>query len=264
MEIHKPKPIHNFREFLKEVGIIVLGVLIALGAEQTVEALHWRAKVHEAEQAMRLELRDDDGPQAFTRAAIEACLDHQLDTIQVAVEGGRDRRAIAALADAYTPPTRTWDAEAWRTAVASDAASHTSADRMVTWSKPYRLLPVLEATNLAEASERIELQPTRRAGGPLSGAEQDRMLSAVARLRQANHMIAGWSRATLLGLSRNKIAVARDNQARILAGYRNRYGSCVVAPSFSGVDPTDQLRDAAGDRPLEPARVAPRTAVIAR
>ena len=203
MEIHKPNPIHNFREFLKEVGIIVLGVLIALGAEQTVEALHWRAKVHEAEQAMRIELRDDDGPQAFTRAAIEACLDHQLDTIQAAVEGGRDRRAIAALADAYTPPTRTWDAEAWRTAVASDAASHTSADRMVTWSKPYRLLPVLEATNLAENSERIELQPTRRAGGPLSGAEQDRMLSAVARLREANHLMAGWSRATLLGLSRN-------------------------------------------------------------
>jgi len=161
MEIHKPNPIHNFREFLKEVGIIVLGVLIALGAEQSVEALHWRAKVHEAEQAMRIELRDDDGPQAFTRAAIEVCLDHQLDTIQAAVEGGRDRRAIAALADAYAPPTRTWDAEAWRTAVASDAASHTSADRMVTWSKPYRLLPVLEATNLAENSERIELQPTR-------------------------------------------------------------------------------------------------------
>ena len=249
MEIHKPNPIHNFREFLKEVGIIVLGVLIALGAEQTAEALHWRAKVHEAEQAMRIELRDDDGPQAFTRAAIEVCLDHQLDTIQAAVEGGRDRRAIAALAHAYTPPTRTWDDEAWRTAVASDAASHTSADRMVTWSKPYRLLPVLEATNLAENSERIELQPTRRAGGPLSGAEQDRMLSAVARLREANHLMAGWSRATLLGLSRNKVDVARDNQARILAGFRDRYGSCVVAPSFSGVDPTDQLRDAAGDRP---------------
>ena len=43
MEIHKPNPIHNFREFLKEVGIIVLGVLIALGAEQTVEALPTRS-----------------------------------------------------------------------------------------------------------------------------------------------------------------------------------------------------------------------------
>ena len=34
MEIHKPKPIHNWRDFLKEVGTIVLGVCVALGAEQ--------------------------------------------------------------------------------------------------------------------------------------------------------------------------------------------------------------------------------------
>ncbi|MBV9062475.1 MAG: hypothetical protein JOY77_06055, partial [Alphaproteobacteria bacterium] len=40
MDIHKPKPIRNWREFLKEVGIIVLGVSIALGAEQAVEAIH--------------------------------------------------------------------------------------------------------------------------------------------------------------------------------------------------------------------------------
>lgn len=34
MHIHLPKPLHGWREFLAEVGIIVLGVLIALGAEQ--------------------------------------------------------------------------------------------------------------------------------------------------------------------------------------------------------------------------------------
>jgi len=33
MDIHKPKPWHGWREFLKEYGIIVLGVLTALGLE---------------------------------------------------------------------------------------------------------------------------------------------------------------------------------------------------------------------------------------
>ena len=37
MEIHKPHPIHSWRELLKAVGIIVLGVLIALGAEQSAD-----------------------------------------------------------------------------------------------------------------------------------------------------------------------------------------------------------------------------------
>ena len=33
MHIHLPKPLHGWRAFLGEVGIIVLGVLIALAAE---------------------------------------------------------------------------------------------------------------------------------------------------------------------------------------------------------------------------------------
>jgi len=56
MDIHKPKPMLNWREFLKEVGIIVLGVSIALAGEQAVE--HWRAhRQYLADrQAMRTEL----------------------------------------------------------------------------------------------------------------------------------------------------------------------------------------------------------------
>ena len=43
MDIHKPKPWHGRSEFLKEIGTIVIGVLIAIGGEQLVEMLHWRA-----------------------------------------------------------------------------------------------------------------------------------------------------------------------------------------------------------------------------
>ena len=39
MHVHLPKPLHGWREFTGEVGIIVLGVLIALGAEQVVEIM---------------------------------------------------------------------------------------------------------------------------------------------------------------------------------------------------------------------------------
>ena len=52
MDIHKPKPWHGLREFLKEYVIIVVGVLTALGAEQAVDWLHWRHEVAEARQAL--------------------------------------------------------------------------------------------------------------------------------------------------------------------------------------------------------------------
>ena len=52
MHFHLPKPLHGWREFAGEVGIIVLGVLIALGFEQVVEDVHWRGEVREAKAAL--------------------------------------------------------------------------------------------------------------------------------------------------------------------------------------------------------------------
>src|SRR3954468_15162722 len=49
MDVHKPKPWHGVREFLKEYAIIVVGVLTALAAESGVEWLHWRHVAGEAE-----------------------------------------------------------------------------------------------------------------------------------------------------------------------------------------------------------------------
>jgi len=48
MQFHVPKPLHGWREFAGEVGIIVLGVLIALGFGQLAQAFHDRASANEA------------------------------------------------------------------------------------------------------------------------------------------------------------------------------------------------------------------------
>ncbi|MBV9549482.1 MAG: hypothetical protein JO256_07395 [Alphaproteobacteria bacterium] len=56
MDIHKPKPFHDWREFLKEYAIIVLGVATALAAEQAVVILHDRAKAAEARANIRAEI----------------------------------------------------------------------------------------------------------------------------------------------------------------------------------------------------------------
>jgi hypothetical protein len=242
MDIHTPRhPVHGWHELLKEVGIIVLGVLIALGAEQSVEAWHWHRKVADAEQAMRLELRDDDAPQAITRLALATCLDAQLDSIQAAIETGRDRRVIAALVSNYTPPARTWDSEAWTTTVASDVGSHSTADRMVTWSLPYRLVPLLQSVNLDELAETAQLEPTRSGAGPLTTQEADRMLVADHALRADNQTMAHRSGAFLVGVQKNGASLSESAQTGILNELRKHYGSCVAAPSLKNFDPTDQL-----------------------
>lgn len=61
MHVHLPKPLHGWRELAGEVGIIVIGVLIALGAEQVVETIHGNAQVRQFRSAVNDELAYDLG-----------------------------------------------------------------------------------------------------------------------------------------------------------------------------------------------------------
>lgn len=80
MHFHLPKPLHGWREFAGEVGIIVIGVLIALGAEQVVEAIHWRDSVSQMREAMRSELAIDR-TRVQVNLAQDGCINARLDAI---------------------------------------------------------------------------------------------------------------------------------------------------------------------------------------
>lgn len=77
MEIHRPKAAHSWREFLTEIGTIVLGILIALGLEQSIEALHERQLAHEAQDAIDAEMRGDLDLIA-ARLSRQACIERRL------------------------------------------------------------------------------------------------------------------------------------------------------------------------------------------
>ena len=55
MEIHKPKPVHSWKELLSEVGVVVIGIVIALTGEQVVEAVHRQGERTELREALEHE-----------------------------------------------------------------------------------------------------------------------------------------------------------------------------------------------------------------
>jgi hypothetical protein len=134
MDIHKPKPWHGLREFLKEYLIIVIGVLTALGAEQAAEAAHWSHSVREAKASIHDELAMAS-VFAEERLARRACVDAYLDGLAAAVAAspaqweprsfdycGLPHRAV------YTGIWRPWPTEVWQTIEAGGAVSHFDAN----------------------------------------------------------------------------------------------------------------------------------------
>src|SRR5690349_5165480 len=86
MRFHLPKPMHGWRGFIGEVGIIVVGVLIALAAEQFVQAREWRGRVAEARLALRQEIADAAGS-AKERIEFQNCARGHLDEVQAKIMG---------------------------------------------------------------------------------------------------------------------------------------------------------------------------------
>lgn len=59
MRIRVPTPLKGWRVFAGEVGTILLGVLLALGAQELVQSLHWKREVNETRKALDAELARD-------------------------------------------------------------------------------------------------------------------------------------------------------------------------------------------------------------
>jgi len=241
MDIHKPKPWHNLREFAKEYIIIVLGVATALIAEQAVEWWHWHERVGDAVEAMTLELRDDDGVQVYARAAAMTCFERQLDGIRAAIEAGRPRAEINALIGAYHPPVRTWDSNAWDSMVASGVAAHVPPGEMMKWSLLYTPITIIRTTAEQERTELARLQPTRLSGDRLSTSEADTMLAAAAQLRNLNHLWALGGPGYLGMMEKAGIAIAPEQKNRILGELRALHAGCAVAPAPLFIDPDAQF-----------------------
>ena len=248
MHFHLPKPLHGWREFAGEVGIIVIGVLIALSAEAVVEHFRDEALLRQAEQRMTAEIRDDDLPQAFARAAIGTCNADQLEAIEEAVAKG-NRQEIARLSSAYRPPFRTWDDDAWKAALASQALKYGDGDRAIAWSAMYVGMPISNQWTSDEQEGLRQLRAKLGGSGPLTSVQQDRLFQVVADLRGTNKLMTGGGMAFLRFASALDIGISAPERNAILAEAHRDYGSCVT-------DPARARRNAGAprqyDTPLQP------------
>jgi hypothetical protein len=225
MEVHKPKLVQNWRELFKEWGIIVLGVLTALLAEQAVQSIDWRHKVTVADSEMSNELSAGDGPQAYVRVAIHDCVDARLDDIRKAVESG-DRLRSRRLIDSFWLPNRTWDSLARDAATASDVGSHMPHARMFQFRVVYAVIPSMERLGERELADRANLRALPTSGGPLVIAEKLPTLAAVESLRIDNDTMDREARFVLTHIRSVRLGLDRAFVRRDMGEAQPHFGAC--------------------------------------
>jgi hypothetical protein len=144
MEIHRPKPWHGFRELLKEIGTIVVGVLIALGGEQIVQSLDRHAEVDEARRVLRSEIAANAG-QGRTSIEVQRCIVTGLDTFVAWANGGPHPPALdKPPPEIFRPHTSAWEV------VKAGAAAHMPLEERLAYTRFYDSAHYLEGSTAIE------------------------------------------------------------------------------------------------------------------
>jgi hypothetical protein len=154
MHFHLPKPLHGWREFAGEVGVIVLGVLIALAAEQVVEAAHRQQEGAAADQAIRSELEFNLG-RLRSRMEIHSCVHRRIDEIQALLDKAADDPVIVTPAWIGRPQYWAFASSRWQAESQAGRAALVDAGRLSAYAVMYARMQdlldemVLEQTDWA-------------------------------------------------------------------------------------------------------------------
>lgn len=181
MHFHLPKPLHGWREFAGEVGIIVIGVLIALGADQVIENLRWREKVESAKKSIDFEINDQlDYSEEVTNFA--PCVGPFVNALEASILR-HDRAAVAKLHDTRPPfETRPWRSTAWQSALSTQVSDHLRQDQLDQYALIFTSFNDIARHQDAMINDFAEAT-VGRVGGPSDMASTELQLSAAERLR---------------------------------------------------------------------------------
>jgi hypothetical protein len=175
MHIRLPKPLHGWRAFAGEVGIIVLGVLIAIGFGQVVENLHERYLASQAIDHIRAELAYDSAF-AAERVAIGDCMRASFTDLRQRLiasgdawpglqgkplSGAPSVKATGSLFASPPPlnsPHRLWPVSAWAEATTSGVFTEGQA-RFFNYAALYAMVDWLGRLQDHEIADYAKLTP---------------------------------------------------------------------------------------------------------
>lgn len=256
MDVHKPSPIRNWREFLKEVGTIMLGVSIALAAEQVVEWWHWRGQVTQAREVIATELAQNIGS-AIVVWRGQICTERRLDEMAQILDKASETGRLPPVGDIGRPPRRAWRFGAWDTLVASQVATHFPRQELVDLASIYTFVHQIADNSSADFESWNRLYtmvgPGRRLDGALEtelrrGLTDERALSR--RMAAGSDLLIQLVRSMHLPFSKQDLALidglrqaARNSETldHSVPNLRGGFGICqpigAVPPSYGRAIP---------------------------
>ena len=190
MHFQFPKPLHGWRALLGEVGVVLLGVLLALGAQQLVETISGNAQLREFRSATDDELSYDLGAYK-QRLSLTPCVRARLAELDRVIASYRAGKPIAVHGLARLPVGFSLRTSVWAGRTA-DASARMPLQTRLAYSSTYDDLANYDAHRVDERVTWQQLGDFDDAS-ELSKADLMRLRGLVNRLRWLDFiMMQNW------------------------------------------------------------------------
>lgn len=240
-------------KFVREVGSVVLGVLIALGLGAIATEIGWKVEVWTARNAMEVELGELIG-QGEEREKTYTCVEDRLDQLAGIVDAAEKAGRLPPLGPIALPPWRTWPRGIWASTVSAQTASHLDRDLLDNYSSAYVFAENLSALSLRELDVWTELAVLVGPGRAFTAAEAIELRRVIGQARMLNRMMAG------NGIRLKQVVVAydlgydlgsaREYSERALSSYKICAPIGTTPPASYGQAPFETLIQDAHANPI--------------
>lgn len=230
MDIRKPKPWRGWRELAKEIGTIVIGVLIALGAEQAVEALHWAHQIEAGEAALKTAYRRE-ARNVAERGAQDACITERIAALSRIVAQASESGRLPAVGPLVHPPFTPWTIGAWNALVASQTVAHVPRERMMAYTQIAASTAYLSSLSDQEEAYWTILDSMTGPGRRLSDVEADKLRTTLAEAAGANRYMRSTTASLRQSLTASKLIDEAAFAEAVKATAARNAQACPPAPA---------------------------------
>ncbi|MES2753878.1 MAG: hypothetical protein V4659_04360 [Pseudomonadota bacterium] len=190
-------------KFAREVGSVVLGVLIALGLGAIATEIGWWLEVRTARAALASELGEVIG-QAKGRWRLAPCVERRLDELAAIVDQADRTGRLPPLGVPGNPPHRTWSSGVWESTINAQTAAHFDRELLDNYSGFYEFVAQIRDANYRELTVWTVLYGLAGPGRAVTPAEIATWRAALGEARLINRLIG------LGGVRASQIADAFD------------------------------------------------------
>lgn len=123
------KPPHGWNAVAWELGIVTLGVLVALGVQQMAESADWRSKVTDGQARLKAEMLIN-GAYMAEQVMVAPCVEAQVDRLVARLDKSGtilDPAPLIATGQGITTlrfPSRPWTAQTWEALQQDGTSNH--------------------------------------------------------------------------------------------------------------------------------------------